>query len=32
MSALKDFQHKHGMKPSGHADATTLQQLKVSHM
>jgi peptidoglycan hydrolase-like protein with peptidoglycan-binding domain len=30
--ALKDFQQKHGLKVTGHADAATLQQLKVTQM
>jgi peptidoglycan hydrolase-like protein with peptidoglycan-binding domain len=31
MTALKDFQQKHGIKASGHADPTTLQQLKIAN-
>jgi peptidoglycan hydrolase-like protein with peptidoglycan-binding domain len=31
MTALKDFQQKHGIKASGHADPATLQQLKIAN-
>ena len=27
--AIKDFQQKHGLKATGHADQATLEQLKV---
>lgn len=30
--ALKSFQQKHNLKPTGRADAATLQQLKVAQM
>jgi peptidoglycan DL-endopeptidase CwlO len=28
-AAVKDFQQKHGLKPTGHVDSATLDQLKV---
>jgi peptidoglycan hydrolase-like protein with peptidoglycan-binding domain len=31
-TALADFQKKHGMKPTGHANAATLDELKVTKM